>query len=88
MKATELLRYILEITPEWRWEGDDVFVWIPLYEMEDFHNLIKGSGNLLDEGGIECQLLPNCICFEMAHICSHYGIELEDVFPREKPDHR
>lgn len=86
MKATELLRYILEVNPEWKWNDDDVFVWIPFYELQDFYNLIKGSGNLLDEGGIQCQLIPNYICFEMKQICDHYGIELEDVFPKKDND--
>lgn len=84
MKATELLRYILKTELEWRWENDDVIVWVPFYELQDFHELVKGNGGVFDDGGIECHMVNNYIAIEMKCFCDYYGIELEDVFPKKE----
>ena len=82
MKATELLRYILKTELEWRWENDDVIVWVPFYELQDFYNIVKGSGGVFDDGGVECTMVNGYIAFEMKCFCDYYGVEMEEVFPK------
>lgn len=86
--TAELLSKWIEIwEPEWRWDvnsyskEDDVIIWISIYAIESFYNLLDPSV-FNDGGGLDARLVNNHVAIFMSDICDHFGIEMEQVFPK------
>ncbi len=82
MTAIELYKFIHEESIEFRWEGDDVIIWVSVWLIEDFNDLFGTSSILDNEGGIECGMQYKCFWFMMGDLCEFYGIELEEIFKK------
>ncbi|HNG68591.1 MAG TPA: hypothetical protein PLP63_06585 [Saprospiraceae bacterium] len=84
MTELQLYKFINDNDVEWRydWNKDqeDVIVFINSYLIDDFCELIK---SYFDDAHIECALRDRYICVWMDDLCSHYGIELINVFPKQ-----
>lgn len=88
-ELTELQMYKFFKDIEWRYEDnegqEDVIAFIEHYRVEEFYILI-GSVNLFDDGGYPCIWKGGYFCFWMNEICEWFGLELENVFPRDEED--
>lgn len=84
MTELQLYKFINDNDIEWRYdfnekEEEDVITFIPSYLIDNFCELLKGY---LDDGHIICVLKDKYICVWISDVCSHYGIELSNVFPK------
>lgn len=86
MTAIELYKYIQENNIEWHYRdndgNEDVIIFSYTFQLEDFIKLL--SGNCFDDGGIEISLMNGYVAIWMQDICEYYGIELKEVFDKEK----
>lgn len=86
MTELTLYKFINDNNIEWHWNqrglSDDVLIFPAFYQIEDFAKLFSPSD--FDESGIECTMKDKYFCFWMRDICEAYGIEIENVFPKEK----
>jgi NTP pyrophosphatase (non-canonical NTP hydrolase) len=86
MEKLQLYKFIHDNGIEYRYQynyetkKDDLLIWIPFYLVEEFGELIESMSS---DGGIDCTLTQNYLCFWMIDICSHFGIELEEIFEKE-----
>lgn len=83
MTELELYQFINDNEIEYRWEADDVYVWIYLgHSLKEFAAL---SCHFLEDGGYNVNLQETYVCIEMKEVCGYFGIELKNVFG-EKPE--
>lgn len=88
MDKLQLYKFIHDNGIEYRYQynyenkKDDLLIWIPFYLVEDFAKLIEYINS---DSPTECSLTQNHLCLWMLDICSHFGIELEEIF--EKQNH-
>lgn len=69
--------------------GEEFCVWVNLLFFKDFMERfeeILGS-EVFDEGGIYAMLQQNCVCFNLKDVVGNYGVDLENVFPKDKYKH-
>jgi hypothetical protein len=81
MKAIELYKFINENGIEYKWDNDDVFIFLHRYDMDDFFKLLHP--NFFSDGGIGCIMMHKYFAIPMADICSHSDIELTEIFKKE-----
>lgn len=75
---------------EFGWIGGEEFcVWVNLLFFKDFMERFKEifGSEVLDEGGIHAKIQEDCVCFALEDIMEGYGVELENVFPKDKYKH-
>lgn len=88
MSELEFYKWVQEWEPEWRWDinsetkEDDVIIWVSIYSIESFCRLID-MGAFNDGGGLDARLQDRYIAIFAAEICNYYGIEIENVFPKQ-----
>ena len=75
---------------EFGWISNTEFcVWISLFWFKEFVdglNQIFGYG-LFDDGGIEATIGSNYVVIDLAAYVEGYGVEIENMFPKEKYRH-
>lgn len=87
MTAIELFRFITENKIEWHWQDDpeegieDVLIFLYYHQIEDLAKLLPAT--LFDDSGIPCSMKYGYIAIWMHQIVEHFGIELDEVFPKE-----
>jgi len=79
MKATDLLRFVLEETIEYNWHNDDVIMFLPIYQIEDFQKVLNCE-SVYDDSGIECYMKNGYLAIEMKYVVDYFGFNLEDIF--------
>ena len=67
---------------QYNWEGEEFLVWISLWYLEDFTDMV--GYNYLSDGGIDCNLQNDCICIDIVGICEYYDIDLENILEKEE----
>lgn len=75
---------------EFGWICEEEFcVWVNLLFFEDFMERFKDifGSEVFDEGGIRSKIQEDCVCFALEDIMEWYGVELENVFPKDKYKH-
>jgi len=89
MTELQLYKFIQENDIEYNLFKDDrtgeitkVYAFIPIYLIQDFHDLFKGSLILIDRE-LECVLKQDYLCLEMSQICEYFDIELENIFKQK-----
>jgi len=86
MTDLDLYKFIKDNSIEYHWSSieneEKVFMFIPIYFIEEFYQLIK-STYLFDEEGLSCNLMDGYFVFEMIDICSSFNIEYEKIFERD-----
>jgi len=87
MKAIELYKFIEDNNVEWHYQDndgvEDVIIFPYTFDIKQFTDLLSCC-TLFDDGGIEIRLMDGYIAVWMDEICEHYGIELSEVFDKEK----
>jgi len=78
MTELKLYKFINEYETEYHWHGDEVIMFVIIWQVEAFNNLL--GHNIFDENGVECVMKHDYVCFKMFHICEYFGIKLENVF--------
>lgn len=75
---------------EFGWISDTEFcVWISLLWFQEFVYSLKqifGYG-LFDDGGIEARIGSDYVVIDLAAYVEGYGVEIENIFPKEKYRH-
>jgi hypothetical protein len=79
IKELDLYKFIKEHNIEYHWHGDDVIVFIHLFQIEEFAKMIPSG--LFDDNGIECHLKDGYMAIMMDSICNYCDIELIRAFP-------
>ena len=87
MTEQELKEWITEYNIEFHWckndyEEDDVIIFPYTFQMERFAKLIKKYD--FSEGGIPMVLKDGYFGVHLLDICEYFGINLEDIFPKDK----
>ncbi len=86
MTELKLHKFINDNYIEYRWDlnnkKDDVIVWIPFYLCDEFSELIEPD-NFSDGGGMDVRFQKNCVAFFISEICDYWGVEIENVFPKD-----
>lgn len=75
---------------EFGWINNDEFcVWISHRVWDDFMDRFKKIFGLeiFDDGGIAAQIQEDDICFDLQAAVEPYGVNLEEVFPKNKYEH-
>lgn len=69
--------------------GEEFCVWVNLLFLKDFMERFKEifGSEVFDEGGIHAKIQDDCVCFALEDIMEGYGVELENVFPKDKYKH-
>ena len=69
--------------------GEEFCVWVNLLFFKDFMERFKEifGSEVFDEGGIHAKIQEDCVCFALEDIMEWYGVELENVFPKDKYKH-
>lgn len=83
MTELQLYKWVEEYEPEWRWDGQKVIVWISVWSLESFLKLFDSS-IFNDGGGLDARLTGRYIAIVINDVCDYFGIEIENVFPKEK----
>lgn len=83
MTELQLYKWIQEHEPEWRWEGEEVIVWVSVWSLESFLELFDTS-DFNDGGGYEARLTGRYIAIVVNEVCDYFGIKIKNVFPQEK----
>ncbi|WP_034757756.1 hypothetical protein [Rossellomorea vietnamensis] len=78
---TELDLYKFAQTQEIDWRGEKLYIWIRFCDLAEFTGMI--GYDQFSEGGEEVSLQHDCICVDIVDICESYGIEPENIFPKE-----
>lgn len=85
MTAIDLHKYINENNIEWHWasnEGtDDVLIFPYTFQLEEFGKLIKAS---VADDPLMIALRDGYIGIWMLELCEYYGIDINEVFPKER----
>jgi hypothetical protein len=81
MKATDLLRFVLEEAINYDWHNDDVIMFLPIYQIEDFQKVLNCEG-IYDDYGIECHMKSGYLAIEMKCVVEYFGFDLEDIFKK------
>lgn len=88
MTELDLYKFIQENNIEWHWHeflgGDDVIAFFYFFQIEEFAKIL--SKDVFDDEGIECVMKDGYLALQMKDICDYYGIEMENVFPKENKD--
>lgn len=84
MTELQFYKFIHDNNIEHRWERfydgrEDVIIWVPFYHLKELANMIDG---FLDEGGCDVRFQPDCIAIEVRDMVEYFGIEIENVFPK------
>ena len=75
---------------EYGWVNDSEFlVWIDYSDVGDFMaEATKVFGySLFDDGGFDVRAQADGICFDLNKMLEGYGLELEDIFPKDENEH-
>lgn len=75
---------------EFGWINNDEFcVWISHRVWNDFMDQFKKIFGLeiSDDGGIAAQIQEDDICFDLQAAVEPYGVNIEEVFPKNKYEH-
>ena len=86
----ELYKLIISWVDEFGWIcGEEFCVWVNLLFFKDFMERFKEifGSEVFDEGGIHAKIQEDCVCFALEDIMEWYGVELENVFPKDKYKH-
>ncbi len=69
--------------------GEEFCVWVNILFFKDFMERFKEifGSEVFDEGGIHAKIQEDCVCFALEDIMEWYGVELENVFPKDKYKH-
>lgn len=81
MTAIQLDRFVRNHELEYHWHKDDVLLFVPTWDVQEFNKLFDASK--FDDGGIECHMLDGYFAFAMSDICDYYGIEMVEIFDKE-----
>lgn len=82
MTAIELYKFTRENKLEWHWYDEDVILFIPNYDLDDWNKLL-GHG-ITDEDGLECVMRDGYFCFCMKDICEYFGIDINEIFEKDE----
>lgn len=69
--------------------SDEFLVWVSYYFVEDFFDELKGifGYGLFDDGGFEGNFQADGICINLVDALQGYGIDFEELFPRDDFSH-
>jgi len=79
---TELQLYKFTQDKEICWAGEKLILWIDFYDLKEFTQMI--GYDYLSEGGIEINLLHNCVALELNDLCEYFDIEPENILKKEE----
>ncbi len=84
MTAIELYKFVKNNQIEYHYTKDhsDVLIFIPLYNIEEWDELL-GPG-ITAEDPIKCYMKYGYLCFYMQDICNYFDIYLAEVFGEEE----
>ena len=87
MTAIELYKFIEENNIEFHYEDndgkEDVIIFPYIFHIDKFYQILN-AGSILDDDGIECILKDGYFAIWMNDICAYNGVELSEVFDKEK----
>ncbi len=78
----ELYKFVSKNKLEYHWHNDDVVLIVNFYHLEEFNKLL--GHEISDEDGITCTFKDGYICFMMNDICEYFGIDINNIFEKEK----
>jgi len=82
MTAIQLYKFVTENGLEFKWERNDndwdVVLFLYTFQIDEFNKLLPNT--VYDDEGVECTMKDGYLAFWMSRICSHCGIELEEIF--------
>lgn len=81
MTELELYKFINDNSIEIDWRGENLYVWIPFYRLEEFTELL-GCDNFA-EGGEDVYLQYDCICIDLVDVCDRYDIDHNNILERD-----
>lgn len=80
MKAIDLNKFFRENDCEYRWDGEDVILFVDLWCIKQFNSLLPS--NFFDDEGVKCTMKKGYFAFSMEKFANYFDFELKDVFPR------
>lgn len=78
MTELELYKFCKDKEVDWR--RDELILWIPFSDVDDFANML--GYNYLSEGGIDVVLLNDCIALNLVYICENFDINPENILKK------
>ena len=84
MTALKLYKFIKNNNIEYHWidNDTDVVMFVGLSDLDEFYRLLMPSLIFEDEG-IQCNMKDRYFCFKMDDICSHFDIDINEIFDKE-----
>lgn len=79
MTELELHNFIDENDISVDWRGEQLFIWIPYYDIDDFIKLIKPKFEFEPIATLQ----ESDICIDLVPICEHYDINSENILKKE-----
>lgn len=81
------LTYLKGIEAEMRWHGDELIVFIYIFQVEDFVKALdEDGGGIFDDGGLEVFLKSGYMVIDMAEVCSYFGVDPGEILKRDPED--
>ena len=78
MTELELHNFLDGDGVQYRWEGEELLVWIDFDNLDIFTSMV--GYDYLSDGGLDCNLRYGCVCIDIVGICEYHNIGLESVF--------
>ena len=63
------------------WIEDELYVWVDLYALEEFVEMV--GSEYLSGGGLDINLQYDCVVIELNDICKYFGIDPERILEKE-----
>jgi aspartate aminotransferase-like enzyme len=86
MTELKLYQWIEDNNIEYHWETnngkDDVIIFPLCCQVQSFNEMFSAS--IFSDSGIACIMKNGYFAFWMNDICEYYGLEIENIFPKEK----
>jgi hypothetical protein len=79
----------IQYVDEFGWIKDEFVVWVSKWWWNEFiTRLTQILGySIFDDGGFDAKIQADGIYFTLSDVTDKYGIDLENVFPKEKYRH-
>lgn len=82
MKA-EISKFLIENAKQISWVNNELFCWMPYFWLDEFVRLIGVSAFDTDDGGINCKLQADQVCFGLRDILEHFDIDPEEIIQKD-----
>jgi hypothetical protein len=81
MKSLDLYKFVIENKIEYHWRGEDVIMFVPNYNLDEFADLL--GWRYFDDNGLNCTMKHKYFCFWMLDILESFDIPVLEIFPNK-----